>query len=287
MLSYTGLPAIDDPGHRPDILPAANSGRFQADPASFQRNSSIQPEAIAPVNPLVAKLRHFASLDDGDVAALDAIAVSAKPYPSGKTLFHEGSVADHVYLFVQGMACRYKMLPSGQRQILGFLIPGDLCDVQFLALNSPDHSVALLSDSRLVKIPNRRIYELLADRPRIKRALALAGLLEFAVLREWLLNVGQRNALAKLAHFFCEIKIRLESVGKVDNDGSFELPVNQLTLADTTGLTPVHVNRTLQRLRSDGLIRLCQRRLLILDFERLAVVAGFDGNYLRIRQCQE
>ena len=275
MLTYTGLPAIDDPGRRPGVVPPP-----------VRRSNPIQAEVIAPANPLVAKLCHFASLDDADIAALDAIVVAAKPYPSGKTLFHEGSVADHVYLFVQGMGCRYKLLPSGQRQILGFLIPGDLCDVQFLALNSPDHSVALLSDAQLVKIPNRRIFELLADHPCIKRALALAALLEFAVLREWLLNVGQRNALEKLAHFFCEMHLRLKSVGQVDDDGSIELPVNQLTLADTTGLTPVHVNRTLQRLRSEGLIRLCQRRLLILDFERLAALAGFEGNYLRIRQCQ-
>ena len=286
MLSFTGLSDVDDSGLQADVFSTTSSGRSQTRPDRFERGCSVQPDQIAPVNPLVTKLSPFTGLDDGDVAALEAIAGLAKPYPSGKILFHEGSVPDHVYLFVRGMACRYKLLLSGQRQILGFLIPGDLCDLQFLALNPPDHSVALLSDAQLVKIPTRRIYDLLADRPRIDRALALAALQDFAILREWLLNVGQRNALEKLAHFFCEMRMRLEAVGQVDDDGSFELPVNQMTLADTTGLTPVHVNRTLQRLRSDGLIKLCHRRLLIIDFDRLAAVAGFDGNYLQARQCQ-
>ena len=286
MLSYTGLSVPDNPGFQPDVLSTANSGRTHAGPEPFECGCSIQLDPIAPINPLVAKLSSFTCFDHGDVAALEAVAESAKPYHSGKILFHEGSVPDNVYLFLRGMACRYKLLPSGQRQILGFLIPGDLCDMQFLALNPPDHSVALLSDAQLVKIPTRRIHNLLTDRPRIDRALALAALQELSILREWLLNVGQRNALEKLAHFFCEMKIRLQSVGQVDADDSFDLPVNQMTLADTTGLTPVHVNRTLQRLRSEGLIQLCHRRLLIIDFARLAAVAGFDGNYLRARQCQ-
>lgn len=277
---------LDNRGQRPAGLSVQFAARPQSFPVPGQPTGLDRSDPVKPVNPVAAKLRHFACLDDVDIDVLEAIATPSKLYPSGKTLFHEGSVPDHVYLFIQGMACRYKLLPTGQRQILGFLIPGDLCDVQFVTHNSPDHSVALLSDSRLVKIPTRHIEELLAARPRIERALSFAALLDFAILREWLLNVGQRNALEKLSHFFCEMKMRLQTVGQVDDDGSFDLPVNQLTLADTTGLTPVHVNRTLQRLRSEGLIRLSHRRLSIPDFERLAAVAGFDGNYLRIRQCK-
>lgn len=286
MLNYSRSQTIDDPGYGPATFSSVNSGRSQPRPGPFEHSAPIPFVSPVVVNPLIAKLRRFAFLDAGDVDAVNAIAAPAKLYPAGKTLFLEGSAPDHAYLFVKGMACRYKLLPSGQRQILGFLLPGDLCDLQFLTLNPPDHSVALLNDSQLVKIPKRRIHEFLAQRPRIDRALALAALLDFGILREWLLNVGQRNAIEKLAHFFCEMQFRLEAVGQIDDDGSFELPVNQLTLADTTGLTPVHVNRTLQRLRSDGLIRLSHRRLMILDSERLAALAGFDGSYLRIRQCQ-
>ena len=192
---------------------------------------------------------------------------------------------DHVYLIVRGMACRYKLLSNGQRQVLGYLIPGDLCDVNFLRLSKSDHSVALLSDALVVKIPMRQMVDLLTCYPRIERALALAALLDIAILREWLLNVGQRNALQKLSHFFCEMMVRLSAIDQTHGDGSFDLPVNQATLADTTGLTPVHINRTLQRLRSDGLITLSKRRLTILQFDRLAAIAGFDDNYLRCKPC--
>lgn len=286
MLTYFGSPGIDGASMRPDV--SGTFDRSQAHQRSLRSEYSgpVAIETLEAASPLLVNLRRFGFLDTGDVEAIHAIAASAKLYPAGKILFHEGRSPDHVYLFVHGMGCRYKLSPSGQRQILGFLIPGDLCDVQFLAPSPPDHSVTLLSDAKLVKIPTRRLQDLLADRPCVDRALELAAIQDFSILREWLLNVGQRNALEKLAHLFCEMQVRLESVGQVDDDGSIELPVNQLTLADTTGLTPVHVNRTLQRLRREGLIRLCQRRLMILDFERLAAVAGFDGSYLRVKRSQ-
>ncbi|MBA3667811.1 MAG: Crp/Fnr family transcriptional regulator [Sphingomonas sp.] len=256
------------------------------DPAPWPPSARDLPEPPAPPQPLIAKLRRFVRLEECDLDALRNLAAYPKNYRSGHILIHENAVPDHVYLLVRGMACRYKLLPSGQRQILGYLIPGDLCDIHFATLGRPDHSVSLLADSAAVKIPTRRIVDLLADHPQIERALSLAAILDIAILREWLLNVGQRNALQKLSHFFCEMKVRLEAIGEVSFDGSFEMPVNQSTLADTTGLTPVHVNRTLQRLRSDGLIKLCHRRLSILDPDRLAAIAEFDAHYLQIRQCQ-
>ena len=236
-------------------------------------------------NPIVKKLEHFARLDEADIRALDALLAFAKDLRAGQILIHESSVQDHVHLIVRGMACRYKSLPSGERQILGYLLPGDLFEFPFVTLNKPDHSVVLLSDSQVVKIPAQKIIALLAGKPRIERALSLAGLNEISILREWLLNVGQRNAIQKVSHFFCELAHCLARIDQVSEDGSFDLPINQMALADTTGLTPVHINRTLQRLRNDGLIRLCQRRLLILDLDRLATIAGFDNNYLQVKQC--
>jgi len=289
MLRYTGSIALND-RERP---PSETVGDVAIDipvRSGFCWDVLYPSPAFPPAcptlsNPLVKKLEHFARLEAADRQALDALLAVPKALRAGQILIHENSVLDHVYLIVQGMACRYKLLPSGERQILGYLIPGDLCDIHFITLNKPDHSVALLSDSHVVKIPAQKISALLASHPRIERALSVAALLDIAILREWLLNVGQRNALQKLSHFFCEMSLRLERIGQVAEDGSFELPVNQMALADTTGLTPVHINRTLQRLRNDALIRLCQRRLSIVDPERLAAIAGFDDNYLQVRQC--
>ena len=289
MLRYTGSTAIDYPASQ-------HSETFGADVADvvvrpdFHRNLS-SPTPIFPLScasrasPLVKKLEQFARLEEADIRSLNSLVAAPKTMGAGRILVHENSALDQVYLIVQGMGCRYKLLPGGERQILGYLIPGDLCDIHFITLNKPDHSVALMSNSQVVKIPTQRLNALLASNPRVERALSLAALHDIAILREWLLNVGQRNALQKLSHFFCEMMLRLSRIGQVADDGSFDLPINQMALADTTGLTPVHINRTLQRLRSEGLIRLHQRRLSIIDTDRLAAIAVFDDSYLQINQC--
>lgn len=235
--------------------------------------------------PLVRKLNGLVPLRDEEIAAITELSSAPVSYRSGQVLILESYASDYVYMVVEGMACRYKLLPNGRRQILGYLIATDLCGIRIGSLSRSDHSVALLSDSQLVKIPMRRMLDLLRRFPKIERALALSAVLDTAILREWLLNIGQRDAYQKLCHFFCEMSVRLRSVGQVHVDGSFDMPINQSALADTTGLTCVHVNRTLQRLRQEGLISLRHRRLTILDFDRLATNAGFDDDYLRSDAC--
>lgn len=253
------------------------------DVPSVTASRDWRQQMLLPSSTLVKKLSSFVQFSDDEIDALKLLARSPKSFRSDQILIHEGSPSDSVYLMVSGLACRYKILAGGRRQILGYLIPGDLCDVHFVVANQPDHSVALVGDSSVARIPIRKIIELVALYPNIGRALTLASLIDSGILREWLLGVGQRDALQRLSHFFCEMAVRLESIGETNADGSFELPVNQITLADTLGLSPVHINRTLQRLRSDGLIRLCHRRLAILDRDRLATIAGFDAGYLRLR----
>ena len=276
---YSALPAFEIVGDDANSFPVRRE--FCSD-ALFPLPDA-GPACAKLSNPLARKLEHFAHLSAAEFNALDALLPAPKFLGAGQILIHERSPSEHVYLIVQGMACRYKLLPGGERQILGYLIPGDLCDIHFIAINEPDHSVALLSDAQVIKIPAHRLGALLESHPRIERALSYAALLDMAILREWLLNVGQRNAKQRLSHFFCEMELRLRRIDKVAEDGSFEMPINQRALADTTGITPVHVNRTLQRLRNAGLILLSHRRLAIVDREQLAAVAGFDDNYLQIR----
>lgn len=287
MLRYTA--PLRDYSSLTEISAGTASGSpKRSDANSFQLDYHPRPiassitEAAPNASSLVTKLSAFGGLDATETDALELLARNAKPMRSEQILIHEGSPTNSIYLIVSGLACRYKMLAGGRRQILGYLIPGDLCDIHFAIANQPDHSVAVVGDSSVARIPTSRIIELMLRFPRISRALTLASLIDSVILREWLLSVGQRDALQKLCHFFCEMAVRLEQVGGINEDGSYELPVNQVTLADTLGLTPVHINRTLQRLRSEGLIRLCNRRLAILDRERLATIAGFDGAYLQL-----
>lgn len=281
MLRYTGSLATEYPvpRHFEDMASQspANSGGF------IGSDRDNRPANCAP---LLRKLQDHLLLKEDETAAIAALSATPCAYESGKVLVHEGRTSEYIYLMVEGMACRYKMLPSGQRQILGYVIPFDLFELMFGSARPPDHSVALLSPSRILKIPVRQMTEMLVQFPRFERALTHLSMLDFAILREWLLNVGQRNAFQRLGHFFCEMSVRMSAVGQIRDDGSFDLPINQTTLADTTGLTCVHVNRTLQRLRSEELVALSHRRLTILDFNRLAAISGFDDQYLRFEPCR-
>jgi CRP-like cAMP-binding protein len=210
----------------------------------------------------------------------EKLCINSRKHAQGTDLIVEGDKPKAVFLILKGWAFRYKHLKDGRRQIMAYLIPGDLYDIQIFLFEKMDHSIGLLSDALVVKIPSAEILDLMDRFPRIERALMWGTLVDEATLREWLLNVGQRFALQRVAHLFCELCVRLKVIGMVDDDDPFSLPLTQAELADTTGMTTVHINRTLQSLRKDKLISTSQGRLKILDFASLAEVAGFTETYL-------
>lgn len=231
-------------------------------------------------NALIRKLGRFVPLNDAERAALEQLCRNPRTYRQGTDLIHEGDKPQSVFLILKGWAFRYKQLADGSRQIMAYLLPGDLCDIQIFLFEKMDHSIGLLSDAEVVKIPAAEILDLMDRFPRIERALMWATLVDEATLREWLLNVGQRSALQRVSHLISELCVRLSVVGLVDEEGAFTLPLTQTELADTTGMTTVHTNRTLQRLRKDGLIATSHGRLTILDTAGLAEVGGFNAAYL-------
>lgn len=233
-------------------------------------------------NTLVTKLSRYIELDDSEVAALDHLARNPTSSKSGADLIDEGTNPENVFLLLEGWGYRYSLLRNGNRQIFGYLLPGDLCDVHVFMLDKMDHSIGLLSNAKTVKIPAAEMLDLINRYPRIERALWIATLVSESTLRQWVVNIGQRDAFERIGHLFCELWQRMRAVDLVNPDDQFDLPLTQTELADTLGLTSVHVNRTLQRLREDGLIALTKGRLTILNPERLAQISGFDGGYLRL-----
>lgn len=232
--------------------------------------------------PLIDKLDRYVPLTIEERDALRHLARNTRMHKRGTDLIREGEKPVSVFLLLEGWAFRYKHLEDGSRQIMAYLIPGDLCDIRIFLFEEMDHSIGLLSDAKVVKIPAIEMLDLLDRFPRIERGLLWATLVDEATLREWLLNVGQRDALRRISHLFCELCVRLRVVNLVDQNDTFVMPLTQNQLADTTGMTTVHVNRSLQRLRKDGLIATNERMLTILDFERLAKLAGFNDVYLHI-----
>ncbi|KQP31059.1 cyclic nucleotide-binding protein [Methylobacterium sp. Leaf104] len=234
-----------------------------------------------PSNALIRKLEGFNPLSDADRAVLQRISANAHLIGPRVDLVREGDPPDGVILIMEGLACRQKHRANGARQITAYLVPGDACDLDVALLARMDHTITTLSACRVVRIPFDVVRRLMDEHPAIARSLRLGTLVDEATLREWLVNVGCRSAIERIAHLFCELLVRLQVVGCA-SENSYEFPVTQLDLADTVGLSNVHVNRSLQELRRQGVIELKGRTLTILDRQRLKSIAEFDSKYLHL-----
>lgn len=232
---------------------------------------------------LIAKLQTVANVRDSDVEQLIAICVDERLVAAKKHILLEGDRPDHVHVILEGWAARYKTLRDGSRQIVAFLIPGDFCDLHVAILGQMDHSILALTRCRVAYIPSAQLDALTSGHNGLTKALWWATLVDEGVLREWILNVGRRNAYERIGHLLCELHARMQMVGLVDDD-RLALPLTQDHLADATGMTPVHINRILQRLRSENLIEIGSGSLAILDVPKLREAVGFDKNYLHIKQ---
>ena len=235
-------------------------------------------------NPLVHKLEQFTRLSGEDKQVLERIASErVRVFGPREDLAHEGDRPSQINLILSGWACRYKQLQDGRRSIMAFLVPGDLYDQNIFILRQMDHSVATLAPVRVAEIPRAVFEDLTISRPRITQALWWATLVDASIQREWTVNLGQRNAFERMAHLLCEMFLRLRGVGLAE-EGRCDIPVTQSDLADATGLSTVHVNRTLQDLRGAGLIVFKGKTLMIPDLEGLMRAALFNPNYLHLDQ---
>lgn len=234
-------------------------------------------------NPLIMKLEYGALLTEEDRAVLQDLSSRTRRIASKQDIIAEGARPDDVHLVMEGFACRYKLLPDGQRQIVAFLVPGDFCDLHVAILGEMDHSIGTHWGCTVVDIPRATIDDLTAHHPRITRALWWATLVDEATLREWLASMGRREADRQMAHLFCELLVRLQTVGHASTD-SFEFPISQTDLADVLGISDVHVNRVLRELRAEGLVVWKSRRLHIPDVECLKNFAEFDPKYLHLQR---
>ena len=230
---------------------------------------------------VAAKLEAFTKLSADDRAALDQVTRNTRYIDPRRNLISEGDRPHFVHLVLDGWAARYKQLPDGKRQIVSLFVPGDFCDLNIYILKAMDHSIGAITRLKVAMITPDEMDALTANRPRITQALWWHELVTTAIQREWTLNIGQRMAYERIAHLLVELYKRLETVGKA-KDGRCDFPLTQNDLADATGLTAVHVNRTLQELRRNGLIELDRKQLKILDIEQLIDVSMFNPNYLHL-----
>lgn len=231
---------------------------------------------------LIRKLKSFTRLSVLDRQALEAAAAEKqRRLGAREDIICEGDNPSHVNLILDGWACRYKQLEDGRRQIISFFLPGDLCDTHIYVLRAMDHSIGTLTPVTFAEISRESLTQVTNRHSRIAQALWWDTLVSASVQREWTVNLGQRSATERVCHLLCELFLRLRAVGLTEGDRCL-LPVTQADLADAMGLSTVHINRTLQELRGNGLIVLKGRYLTIPDLSALQVASLFNPNYLHL-----
>jgi CRP-like cAMP-binding protein len=228
---------------------------------------------------LIRKLETIITVSDVERRAIERLPVTRRQLSAHQDIVRDGDHPKQCCLLLEGWAFRYKLLDEGKRQILSVHIPGDIPDLQSLHLPVMDHSLSTLTACTLAFIPHEAMLDLTRNHPGITAALWRDTLVDAAIFREWMTNIGRRSTLGRITHLFCEIYLKLHAMG-LARDFACEMPLTQGDIADAIGVSNVHVNRVLQELRGQGLLTLQGQRLVIHDWDALTNRAEFDPAYL-------
>ena len=231
------------------------------------------------IDPFLRKLERLGPLSDVERGVLEAMPLNVRQVGADQDLVRDGERTSHCLVLLEGFACRSKMLADGRRQIMAFHIPGDVPDLTSLLLGKLDHNISTLTPVRVAPIPHATLLGWSEQHPNLGRLLWRDTLIDAAIFREWVVNVGRRSAHARVAHLLCELVTRLRTMGFAQGH-SCDLPITQVELADATGMSAVHINRVLQELRGEGLIEIGGGTLVALDWAGLKQAGEFDPTYL-------
>ncbi|MCJ2071731.1 Crp/Fnr family transcriptional regulator [Methylobacterium sp. J-030] len=236
-------------------------------------------------HPLLRKVDSIAlfELSSEERGALEALPMQVAQFEAYQDIVREGDRPGRSFALLSGIASTYKTTRGGKRQVMSYYVPGDVPDFQSLHLQTLDISIAAISPCRVGFVQHEAVRALLRAHPRLGEVFWRATLIDAAVVREWMLNTGRRDAYARMAHLVCELVTRLDAVGLAP-ELSCDWPMTQPELADALGITPVHVNRTIRDLKAAGLLSLRSRRLTVHDWAGLASAADFDPTYLHLGQ---
>lgn len=239
------------------------------------------------LNPWTMKMEQFTAFSDMEKRRLDDLISDLKAEHAPKEdIIADGTHSDRCHVVLSGLACRYKMLADGRRQIMAFLVPGDLCDAEIFILKEMDHGVAAITPTTTAVIPSEIMRTLLRETSSLGEALWWGTMTDLGVLRERIIDHGRRTAYVRIAHLLYEMLVRYRMVG-LTTGNRFSFPITQTDLADATGLTPVHANRMLQKLRRDHLIETSGAWVTVLDPSNLKRAAQFNGAYLHLDRVHD
>jgi CRP-like cAMP-binding protein len=235
------------------------------------------------ISPLILNLEQHDRLSDEEKRVLQEAIAHTKTAHRGEDMIREGDRPKESIVLLEGFAARYKLLRNGKRQITSLHILGDFADLHGFYLKTMDHAVMALAPCKLGLVPHEAIHQITESHSHLARLLSVRIAVDGAVHRQWLAMTGKSSAYVRFAHLLCELFLRLQGIQQTDGN-TFQLPLTQPELGDVLGLSTVHVNRTLQELRHEGLLTWRGNRVEILDWERLQNVAEFDPTYLNLRK---
>lgn len=242
-----------------------------------------RPQAGDPRNPLTAFLRRLSShsqLSEREQAAILSLRYEAEEVASHRDIVLPGQLVDKACYVVDGLVGRFDQMRDGRRQITALHLPGDMCDLHSVVLPRASWSLTAVSRVRILRIPHEEIRTIADAYPNLGTAFWRDTATDAAIIAKWFANLGRKEAASRLAHLFCEIGLRVEVAGQGSRT-SYSFRVTQQDLADVTGITAVHLNRTLQTLRESGLVEFREGQVSIPDWERLVQLAEFNPSYLR------
>lgn len=229
----------------------------------------------------IRKLQAYTILTDADHALVRSkLGRESNIAPLRTDIITQGQQPTDVKLISDGFACRYKLSRDGRRQIVGYLVPGDICDLHALSLSAMDHSISALTQVTFVRISHADMKSFF-ESPRLAHALSMVALTSEAIAREWIANYGRHRSEARIVHFLCEWFFRLKAVGLVIGN-SCPFPITQAELGETVGLSTVHVNRAMMMLARSNIAAVRRKSLSIPDLSAAMDICDFDSTYLHI-----
>ena len=236
-------------------------------------------EAQRAADLLKRKLARLAALSPEEEAALDELLSAVHPVARNREIISAGRKYDGMFVLIDGVAIRYRILHDGRRQVLNIVLPGDFIGFPACFFEAALYTVTALGDALVASIPFAGLFGLFQRRPRLAAMLFCSFSCEAAMYAEHLIDVGRRSARERVAHFLLELLVRLQAIGLAD-ERSYRMPLTQELIGDALGLSVPHVNRTLRQLREDNLVSLDGQRVVINDIEALAALADFEKGYL-------
>ena len=225
------------------------------------------------------QLRRRSAISAAEEAAVRGLVSETRRIPADEIVVRGGEYLESAVVLIDGWLARSKDLPGGERQVTELHIAGDFADLHGFTLKRLDHDVVTLSECVIGIVPHERLRDVTDRFPALASAYSISNNVDAAITRELALSLGQRSAIGRMAHLFCELYLRLDAVGRTQSNG-YAFPLTQRELSECLGLTVVHANRTLQELRRRGLVELENRHLTILNRRGLEGIAEFDASYL-------